>query len=209
MRIVDILPSVAVEVESAPESLIRKHYIEATRDFCRRTRYWREDLDLLDHVANVYDYDLFTPVANTEIVDVITAERTTDNKRLTRQTPRNMSSTLSSTGDSVVFSLVKKDVIRIGPVPPEDKAGAIAIRVALQPTSRATEMDDRLISDFGDQLIYGALARLMRMPGKPWGDKTMASYYLTEYNNSIGLATAVAEDEYTRGVVRTVRYGGY
>jgi len=209
MRISDVIPDISLEAPSAPDPLITKYFIESARDFCRRTRYWREDLDPIDFAVDVNEYDLFTPVSGTEIIDVVTAALAANSQPLIRGTPRNISYSATVSGDPTSFALPSKNLMRLGPTPSAALTGALNVRVSLQPTQKAVSISDRLMSDYGDKINYGTLSRLLRMPKKPWSNASMAGFYLAEYENSIPVATAMAEDEYTKGVVRTVRYGGY
>ena len=63
-----LIPRVTVHVYNAPKNFIRQAMLETVKEFCRETRYWREDLTAVDTVVDQHTYALTLP-ADTEVVD--------------------------------------------------------------------------------------------------------------------------------------------
>lgn len=208
VRLADITPSIAIEASGVPELVMRRVLLDAARLFCRRSRYWRVNLDPISMVDAQSRYDLFSPINDSSVYDIVSVRMGTERKFLTRSTYSKLQFNLDNSGTPTQFALEAAKEIIFAPIPVATTADA-NIRVTLVPDTSATTLDDRLFDDFGEGLIYGALYRLMRMPGKAWSDSTLAGHYGSLYSMKEQEARGLADDEFTVGVERVVRYGGY
>jgi len=207
-RVEDITPLIAVEVPTGPESILRNMVVETARLFCRKTRYWRANLDDILMIPGQSRYDLFSPVNRASVYDVISVRYDKQTKFLNRSTYAKLQFDLDNSGIPTAFALESARELVLAPVPASSTA-ILKVRAVLVPDLDATEIDDRIYDDFGETILHGALFRLLRIPGKAWTNASMASFYNGLYEVKQQEATALADDEFTVGVKRVVSYGGY
>lgn len=205
-----LYPGVLASAPSVPEVLLDRALLETARDFCRRTRYLRTQLDPISLVADTSSYALTLPT-DTALVDIIGV--TLNGSELTPKTVEQLRRAdpdwEAATGTPDYYFREGSADIRLVGTPQADDADALVVRVALMPTLSAATIDDVLTDDHGEELVNGALFRLLKIPGKAWTDKGAADYYGALYESRIGEATHVADADRTMNVRRRVRYGGY
>lgn len=206
----DLYPGVLASAPTVPELLLDRAIRDTARDFCKRTRYLRTQLDAIDVVADTATYDLTLPT-DTALVDIIAV--TYDGSELTPKTieqlRRDDADWETATGSPNYYFRSGVSSIQLVGIPQADNAGSLVVRVALMPTFAAATIDDVLVEDHHEELVNGALFRLLRIPNKGWTDRGMSDYYGTLYESKIGEATHVADSDRTMNVRRRVRYGGY
>lgn len=205
-----LLPRVTVHAYNAPVNFVRQAIIDSTREFCTKTRYWREDLTAMDTVV---DQSVYTPTlpADSEVVDFPDVFYSTK-RRLTPKTPRQMdvvnNQWRTQTGEPYYYLRDGVASVKLAYIPQEVIVGAIQINAALQPALVATTIDDKILQDYSEAILHGALYRILRVPGKAWSDLNTANYYDALYREKIDEAVSRAADNRTKGVGRTVKYGG-
>jgi hypothetical protein len=96
---------------------------------------------------------------------------------------------------------------RIVPIASADVLGSLKVRVILAPIDSLTELPDALFYDFEDDFKHGALARLMKIPGKDWTDIPAASAYMQMFKAGIIKAQSRANAEFGQPC-RETSYGG-
>ena len=90
---------------------------------------------------------------------------------------------------------------------------AVEVRAAVVPLLPTAAADNRvgvpeeLALEFSDDWAHGALARLMRIPGKDWTNFETASSYAAIFENDVKVAKARAGADFGRPR-RSMRYGG-
>jgi hypothetical protein len=75
--------------------------------------------------------------------------------------------------------------------PESDKADALVVTVVLKPALTATEVPERMFSDWHDVWASGIKARMMVMPGKSWSQPQLGLMYGQRYES--GIAKAIFE----------------
>ena len=83
---------------------------------------------------------------------------------------------------------------------------SLQLRVILVPTS-LTDVPDFFYDEFHDAWRWGALARLLKMPGKDWTNLPLAGFYQKRYDDEIRIAKSRAQAEFGQPD-RTMSYGG-
>ena len=205
-----LIPRVTVHVYNAPKNFVRQAMLETAREFCRETRYWREDLAAEDTVVDTHTYALTIP-ADSEVVDF--ADVYYMNKRsLVPKTPRQLNDVneqwRTQTGEPYYYTRVDNASVRLVYIPQSAETGAIRARAILQPAFTATSIDDKILDDFDEAIIHGTLYRILRTPGRVWSDLKTATYYGTLFREAVDEASARGVDERSKGVTRKVKYGG-
>lgn len=205
-----LLPRITVHAYSAPGNFIRQSIIESAREFCRESRYWREDLAAVDTVVDQTDYALTLP-SDSEIVDINDLYYSTK-RRLLPKTQRQLDNIneqwRTQTGEPYYFQRVDNASVKLVYIPQEVIVDAIQANVILQPDLAATTIDDKILNDYDEAIIYGALYRILRVPGRAWSDLATANYYEGLFREKVKEASSRGTDERTKGVLRKVKYGG-
>lgn len=210
MNLSDLYNEVLVDCPGAPEPLIADTLVTVLRDFCSRTRFWRQNLTPVNLVAGQAEYPLAAP-ADTEIV-VLTLVQFTPSPdwplvpRSTIELDRELPGWRAAQASRPAF-YYQPTAGSIRPVytPSEDVPGGLLATAALRPTKAATQMDDDLHREYGDEIVAGAKARLQAAPNKPWSAPDFAALNAGVFadavrrarirvfkSNTLGATTAVA-----------------
>lgn len=96
---------------------------------------------------------------------------------------------------------------RVVPLLSENQTAAIRLRVAIAPLASATEIEDPLVNEYQGAWKNGALARLLKIPGKDWTNLQLAAVYRADFEKDITDAKSRAAADYGRPH-RQVAYGG-
>ena len=164
-----------------PEALIDQNILEAVDLFCRETLAWTFDLDAIDVVSGVQDYDLDGEQPSyAQIEKILTVIR--DGVTLTPLTHWNITDR-----ELVTLHLVDD--------PTADSDGGLEIQVALRPKPDATLIDARFLDDWRQKLAYGVMATLMVMPEKAWTNIAQGQFYKRLFWDGVNLA----RDQQLRG----------
>ena len=91
------------------------------------------------------------------------------------------------------------DTFTILPIPDQKYVSAVTMRAALVPLRTMTEVPDFLYEIWGEIISFGAKARLMLVPGKPYSNTESANFNQTRF--MIGLNDA--RQRASRGNVRS------
>jgi heat shock protein HslJ len=75
-------------------------------------------------------------------------------------------------------------------------SGHIIARVAFRPQLTADDLPDWFMDRYGEAMIAGAKAELLKQPRKEWSDRELASYYMGEWLGWIGRAKAEKRREF-------------
>jgi len=200
---------VYAQVPEAPDLLIDRVLIETARDFCKQTRAWRSTITETV-TADTLTVDV-TPPTEGELVDVVTASL--DSQPLEKKTEFQLDEidpdwrTVAGTPFAILLGDDTDQVIVAGLSSTTYTAG-LTIRAAWQPILGAATLDGKLVSQFSDALVRGALGRLYLMPDQPWTSENKAGFYMTWYENDVNDAKSKVADGGMIGVGRKVRYGG-
>ena len=198
----EILPYVPL----CPDALVEQHIRAATIEFCERSKAYILDMDPFNTTAGVYEYDFDIPVA-TEVHQVL--YMTLDGNDMDPISPRSLELNYpdwrNRTGSPHVYLQKSSSLFWIVPVPSGSKE--VIASVALKPTRTSNNIDSTVSNQYRDAILYGALYRLLRMPGREWTDVGAAREYLAQFNNEIMQAELRARGG-DLGVKRTVKYKG-
>jgi hypothetical protein len=166
-------PFIEPEVMGCPAALIEHHLRQAARDFCRRSKAWREWVDAVtaDGVTNTFDYDL---ASGQELVAITRA--LINDRPLTVTAGRDLPDDWQET----VPTLTWKDTLvhltneqyMVFPMP--DAADVLRLEMAFMPTQASTGIGDIVFDEWADELATGCKARLWAMKGHDWAATDLA-----------------------------------
>ncbi len=209
----DLLPDVQVEIPEVPAFAARRALIRAAREFCQETRAWRVSFDLSTVATQaLYVLSSDTP-SDTELVDIISVKNSAGGEPLVPRTFRwldkNVTDWRSETAaDATWYVMELLDTVRFVYTPSETETDKYHMRVSVKPLLTALTLDDRLVGKYSEALIHGGLARLYRIPRKPWSDGDLATYHEAMFRAEFASARTEAAEEFQTGVPRSTKYGG-
>lgn len=159
------------------DALLDQTIVQVARDFCLRTRCWRDDFFSQGTKAGEASYELGAawgdPVSvlrlevnGRVLFDEIEPERAEYTKY---RPPFRLSP------DFVVLTLDGCEV------PCQDSQDGLVTAGALQPAVNAALLPDLLLYRYSDEMRLGVLARLLLQGGKPWTDRELAVAYRNDY----------------------------
>lgn len=79
---------------------------------------------------------------------------------------------------------LRPSVVRL--VPALSIVATLRVEVAYQPRRRAPQVDDYIFDLYGEQIAWGAMARLMRHADTPYENLQLSSAYEMKFNDAIG-----------------------
>jgi hypothetical protein len=193
------VPQVIIELPQCPEPVALAEIRNAVIELCDRALVWREDIDPLTLELGEAVYDLDTPpqARVATVMDIATDDNRmlmpVDQEWLIRFDP----SWRTRTGRVDWFTQPDSETLRVIRVP-EDPL-TLFITCAFAPTRNGNLIPSYVFEQYLEVIKYGAWARLMVQPSKPWTNLQLAMRYGQLF--SAGMTTARVEA--TKGRVRT------
>ena len=195
---------------NCPDPTIEAAVRLATIELCEKTEVWQTELDPISARAGVWAYDL-EPPANTSIHRIISV-LDENGKRLDPVTSGMLDHRSpdwrESPGTPLYF--IKKDEeseIWIAPPPAVAVTNAFLLNVVLKPSMTSSSASNFIMTDYRDTIVYGAIARLLRMPDRDWSNFKTAAVYYNMFQEQLNIAEKRARRG-PDGVVPVVQYGG-
>lgn len=201
---------VASYATTCPAPLIDQSVLQACSEFCRATHAVQE-VSAQTLVAGQVDYDVDVPVGMllTTVMAVWSNNRPlelvgTDEVRLGLAHVGDIGANLATRGDpTCVFQKVPSgSVLSVYPIPTTTYTNGLLVRAAFEPLGSATQVDDILFDRYGDDIAYGAVARILELPDQPFSNPNAAQRFRRLFDASMDQARAVAR---TGQVRRTLR----
>lgn len=215
----DLYPSLRIELPGVIEPLLEDEVVKAVQDFLIRSGVWKHTCPDLLPWETVRTFpvltegtDIPTNTRVTRLDEVKFASDGTSLKKVKFATREQLDDIYSNwevkTGSTPLrWTSDGPGAWRIVPIAVADVADSIKIRVVLSITNAATEIPDFIFYEFEESLKYGALSRLMKIPGKDWTDLKAAAAYASMFESKIIVAASRAQAEFGHPR-REVAYGG-
>ena len=168
-------------VKNAPDVTIDEAIRHATREFCRRSYWLRETIEV-DTIAGeaYYDIEPADPV-NQEIIGVIAVE----DESYTPLRPATQQLVRYTTGHPRYFIFLPPSTLELIPYPSatETNLETYVVRVALQPTLVSVVVPDDIIREHDQTVAYGAINYLASMPSEGWSNDKVADMAFKMFRN--------------------------
>lgn len=162
-----------VQVPNAPRAMTIDAIRTAAREFCADTMTWQFTQDPVTVYVGEPEY-VFEPPSDAEAVQVWRAWY--DGKPIELKTEAQLedlfpgASWMTATGTPRYLVQLRLGAINVVPIPDVTKSNALILRIALQPTRTATEIDDDIFDHHRDSIAAGARAKLKLMKHEPFFD---------------------------------------
>jgi hypothetical protein len=201
----DLLPEVMPHVTGDPsEPMAIAAIRNAAIEFCASSWIWRYYPDPVDVEAGENTYSI-EPPTGADVTTVLgckydgkdLAAKSTDT--LDRDLPRWQ----TEVGNVTAYVSIDTESLMLAKLPGASLDGGLTMTLALQPKRSATAFPGWIAAQYTEALAAGAIARLMKMPGKPWSAPRDAPGYQFTFDTAIAAARASAVSGLGRAVTRT------
>lgn len=208
----DLLPYILPEVPGAPSALVEQSIMRAANDFCWETGVWNEIQDPISVIDNINEYDLESPTgANIVTIKSIWMV----NRELVPVTMERLQEVIpnwqEAKGSDPAYYNCPQDwsTVRIYPIPLGANKAKMTIRAVYTPDQFGTYLPSFLVDKFLDEILAGAKARLMQMPGKSWSNPQLALFNQGFFTDAVTKAKVFIAHDKVAGSprVRPVKYG--
>lgn len=209
--ILDLIPQVLASATMAPNQMVIRYIRDAAREFCRTTRAWKADVLNLTATADTANVTV-TPPTDGVLIDISSAVLD-ENAPLIKKTRKQLDVAFpkwrTETGmpTHITMSETRNDILLVK-VPASTYTSMLDVNGVFMPSLTATTLDDTLVDTYGEDIVNGALHRLLRLPNKPWTDINQAQFYGILFDDAVCCARSEAADGNMTGVARKVQYGG-
>jgi hypothetical protein len=210
-RVGAFLPFVLPHIFAAPRPLVELSLRMSAIEFCERAKAWRHiisaEVTTQAATAVAPDYSAIhqiesatldglplTPITHTEVLtDGLSGEPNIGQpKYITQSTPNEVQIYPFAPG-TLRLSVILKP-----------RAGQLFGTDASDPLHDAYNVvPEFLLSQHGETIAYGALARMFIIPGEAWTDPNRAAYYRQEFERRSEAAHPVAIKGQQRAPIRT------
>lgn len=215
----DLFWQVRSELPGVPLPLLYMNYAEAVRQFCVDSKAWQYScpnaLDL-DADEAFPDITVGTDIpASTYIVEPVRI-KWSSGKYITFKTRDQLDSIAGDWEQRTAsipdhWTITEPGQFRLYPLLSTAETEAVYLRVAIAPivaiNGSRNNMPEALANEWAQAWAYGALSRLMKIPGKDWTNISLASSYGDLFEDCIVKAKSRAAADYGRPN-RQVVYGG-
>lgn len=202
VRFDDMLNLVLPYAPNCPPQTAVFHLQRAAADFFQRTLAWRADLPTLLTVIDQPDYALVVPqeasiakmlryAFDGNGFDVIDAEA-------------GMALQLEEAGTQVSWT-EDRTTASVNPVP-TDAGKPLDFRVALKPSLDGQAIPGAMFQNYSDHIANGAIARILRMPGKDWTNTTAADAYESRYEVAVARTSRLSAKGFSKPNSRRVNF---
>jgi hypothetical protein len=167
------LPFLMIAVPGASEPLAEQAVLHATRQFCERTRLWRETSTHAVVADTPVTVTWAPPATLHEIERVWFDDRRLDPTQFQAEPPN------AQPDYTVAFATPNALTLRA------PAAGTFRVVALLKPTLSALEVPDFLYENHAEAIASGALARLLAMPGQVWRDDQAALMHEARFEAAV------------------------
>lgn len=183
------------QVPGAPDQLVTTQVTQVAREFYTKSTAWREDVGPYT-IKQLQDTIQLNPVdQNKRVQFVLDAwlfpfEGSNLPQQLTVLTRAPYGGTPQPPSR---YFMKAMDQLQLYPVPDQTYGKILYVHASLVPTPTASTLPDVAYTHHLDALQYGVLARLYRMPKKPWSDKQLGQDYERKFRQEIMIWRDVAQ----------------
>lgn len=196
----DLLPMVLRDCPQVPREVVMHELRTACIAFCRKTRYWREDIVpvMTQMDATIQEYEVFSLAP--ECVPIATLSLQADGRPLEPVSEDELDRSESNwrTKEGRPSQFISTSAAWVRPIPIATTAVVkLTGKIAVAPARDGNYIIDDLFESYGDAISSLAKNSLMLMPGKPWTNAEMAVYHLQVADFASSEATATASRNFS------------
>jgi hypothetical protein len=176
-----LIPLVPHVADPVAEHAVRNACI----DFCMDTLIWRTPIDPISTQKNEPSYQLDVPTGATlaHVVDLYY-----DGRRLGKKSISEISGSFSydwmqREGTPTVFTMFNPNEVRLVLTPDKSVKDGLTGILAFAPKRNSTQIVDYIFEDYADEIVHGAMARLLMIPNQQWTDMKVGLGYQKQFTS--------------------------
>lgn len=179
----DFFPAILRYAPQAPEPLVESLLRETARDFCQRTRCWREK-QTIETIGDENEISCTPPDADIFEIE----EAWFDGRKLDRVSFSDVPADqwpvypASSAAGGVPSSITQLTPNTFTLIPAG--AGSLCVSIFFQPSHDAENLPDVLFDQFMSVIAKGTAAALLLLPAQLFTNPALASVLLGEFNSA-------------------------
>ncbi len=169
-----------------PDPTAYKAIRGAAIEFCERTRMWKYESTLTVLSTDPTTSTITTP-ANSALFDIELA--LFDGRELTPKTARDVDALAPGwrtdelgTGLPEYITQISQNTMTIVPGPAAD--GSLYLCLRLKPNQTTTTLPD-FLSDYAEYIGWGALGRLLTIPGQSYSSPDLGQFYAQKFTDKL------------------------
>lgn len=187
------VPHVAVHVADCPDLVVMDSLRKTANEFCRETSCWVITNDPISADEGVALYDIDAPNGTIPVTLLGVTYDTTPLMPATHEQLDRLFPDWTQSGTPSRYLRTSDTELQLVLVPDQDVVDAIVTRVAVAPDPiLGTGVDSDITNKYFEAITFGALSRLMFMPGTKWANAQLAKYFYDRYCAQKNDARAVA-----------------
>jgi hypothetical protein len=204
-----LFPEVLIHAPNCPEPTVITSIRDAVYEFCTETMWLTAEIDPIDVEANESDYEIPTPRAGYEVVEV-TGPLWWGTRKLMRRNEDELDQLYGVNWRVLGSQFPETYVMRspstftLVPTPTIDAPEIITGRVAVAPSLTSTRADSDLLRIHRVGLAHGALAKIYSIPDQPYTHEDKALLFGRLFNSAKGKAAARVRSGYSNAPARVV-----
>jgi hypothetical protein len=212
-------PFIRAELPGIPEPLLVAATADAVSDFISKSEVWKYTSPVLLDWTTALLFPAIVPgtdiPADMRVVRFDTVKYASDGVSL-REIPFKTRQQLDGlysdwevkTGNTPLYwTMDGPDTPRIVPIATANVAGSIQVRSIVSSSSGLATLPDFIMDEYDEELRMGALARLMKIPGKDWTNMNLSAAYSAMFDAAITKAKSRAGADFGQPC-RETSYGG-
>ena len=178
------LPHVRPWAPGVPDPTAFKNIRLAAIEFCERTRLWRfeDDYDVTESECND---GIYTPNGSVlHDIEVVIFNGQELMPKATRDLDRLEKGWRTGdlgSGLPKYYTQIEQNMLRIVPA----MAGHLYLSLRLKPEKNTTDLPDFLEQQYAEVIGWGALGRLLLVPGQSYTSPEMGQFYAQKFNDKI------------------------
>lgn len=196
------LPEVRPYAPGVPDVTAYKNLRLAAIEFCERTRLWRFE-DTYDVTASDCE-QVSTPAGSVlHDIEVVMFDgrelRPVGTRDLDRLSPGWRTDDPIQSGMPEFVTQIEQNTIRIVPA----LAGSLYLCLRLKPSQDTMDLPDFLLGEYRECIGWGALGRLLMLPGQSYTNPDMAAFYMSRFNTKVDSLVTKGTNGQQNAVKRT------
>ncbi len=172
----DLDKEIFAYVMDCPIGIIKSEVRKAAREFCQSTFAWVATITKRV-VTDVQKYPLTTPIDDTEIIRLVSAERKRENSLDDDDTVNLRFGT--------DYVMETRTCLKFTTKPTTTVAKGLIVRVSLKPKIDSDVIDADLFDHWREAFEYGARYRIMAYPNKPYTNNEKANFFMGKFWDEI------------------------
>jgi hypothetical protein len=199
----DFVSEVLPDVLGCPDVTIERAVRDSTIEFCDETLCYTVDMDPVTVFANMDVVDLDMPTG-ARLVQVLRAQ--IGPRALGRISRDDLfmsgRSWQTDKGMPQAITFDTESSIRLIPAPDQQLSEQLFLRFAVTPSMGSNSIPDAIGNRYFREIVHGAKAALLAIPGQPWFQPQLASAYRSLFDRGIREAKLTVSQDSVAGQKR-------